>query len=125
LSVLTYYQALALRQLGQSDQATELLTRLLDQGRQQRDQPPSTGFLTSLPRFVFEAEDPTLRQRIVGTFLVGLAHLGLGDQSAARRAFLEVLALDPGHLAVLQEVRLLEALAASEPPTGLVEGGAQ
>ena len=109
LSAMTYYQAQAMRQLGREEEADRLLGELLEHAVSQRDQAPRAGFHTSVPRFVFEAEDPARRRRISFTHLMGLAHLGLGRQDEARTAFAEVLELDPSHQPAHQELRALGA----------------
>ena len=108
LNADTYYQALALRQLDRSAEAEECLRQLLEHGRTQRDTAPEAGFATSVPRFVFEAEDPARRRRANGTHLMGLAHLGLGQDGEARDCFDEVLELDPSHQGARQELRGLD-----------------
>ncbi|MFH1567127.1 MAG: tetratricopeptide repeat protein, partial [Gemmatimonadota bacterium] len=101
----TYHQALALRQLEREAEADQCLRQLLDHARTQRDTAPQAGFATSVPRFVFEAEDPVRGRRINGNYLMGLAHLGLGQESEARARFAEVLALDPHHQEAQQGLR--------------------
>ncbi|MFC1525211.1 DUF5107 domain-containing protein [Candidatus Latescibacterota bacterium] len=108
LSAMTYYQAQAMRELGREEEAGKRLGELLEHARHERDQAPKAGFHTSVPRFVFEAEDPARRRRINFTHLMGLAHLGLGEEEEARQAFADVLELDPSHQPARQELRALE-----------------
>jgi len=110
LSAMAYYQALALQELGRDDEAAELLKQLLDHARKQRDTAPQAGFATSIPRFVFEAEDPVQKRRVNFSLLAGLAHLGLGQKEEARGAFEEVLELDANHLAARRELQGLHAV---------------
>ena len=66
------------------------------------------GFATSVARFMlFIEEDGRALRRTRFTYLVGLAHLGLGHISRAAHAFKEVLAVDPNHLGAQEELRRL------------------
>ena len=109
LSAMAYYRSLALKELGRDAEAQEQLQQLLAHAVEQRDTAPKAGFATSIPRFVFEAEDPVQRRRINFTFLVGMAQLGLGQVEEARAAFAAVLELDVNHQAAQRELRGLQA----------------
>jgi tetratricopeptide (TPR) repeat protein len=111
LSEGTYYQALALKQLGKEQEAQEKLGTMLRTARQRRDEAVKEGFATSVPQFVFAEHDLETRRRIHHTYLVGLAALGLGRVDEATAAFEAVLAHDPNHFGALQQLR--HALAAN------------
>ncbi|MBN1582104.1 MAG: tetratricopeptide repeat protein [Anaerolineae bacterium] len=105
LSEVTYYQALALRQLGKEDAARAKLEEMLRTARQKREEAARQGFATSVPQFVFAEDDLETWRRVHHTYLIGLASLGLGRMDEARTAFETVLAHDPNHFGALQQVR--------------------
>ena len=107
LSLATYYQALALRKLGNEAATTKLLCELRDHAAQQLEAASKPGFSTSVPQFVFYDEDPLKPHRAAGTHLLGLAQLGLGQDAEARKVFREVLALDANHLGAREALRKL------------------
>ena len=105
-SAMTYYQALALRRLGQCEAATSKLRGLLAFATEQMNKEVSIDyFATSLPNLLLFEEDAQKRNRIDALFLLGLAHEGLGHRREAKEAFAEVLTLDPSHLGARQELR--------------------
>jgi len=109
LSAMTYYQALAMEKLGQQEAARQRLQELLDFASEQLESAGRAGFDTSVPRFVFEEDDPQKRRRIANTCLLGLAQLGLGQKTEAEKAFREVVELDPNHAEAREELRRLSA----------------
>jgi tetratricopeptide (TPR) repeat protein len=106
-SPLTYYQALALRELGDEARARELLEGLREHASQRLEAASKPGFATSVPQFLFYEEDPQKPYRVVHTYMLGLAHLGLGQAAEARKAFQEALALDINHVGAQEELRRL------------------
>jgi tetratricopeptide (TPR) repeat protein len=110
LSAAAYYQALAMRKLGQTEAAEERLTQLRDHAQQRLKGAQEAGFSTSVPAFVFFEDDPGRRARIGAAFLLGLAQLGLGETDAARQAFEEVLELDANHVDAQEQLRRLGSL---------------
>ena len=109
-----HWRALALRELGDGQTAAAIHEDLLRVGRRRaRHGDRVDYFATSLPDFlVFQRPEPG-RGRVSGTYLVGLAHLGLGDLAAARRAFRRALALAVDHLE--SALRLAELEGATAP----------
>ena len=105
LSETTYYQALALRALDRADQARDKFHSMLDTATQRLDEEAASGFATSVPQFVFVEEDLQTQRRTHYTYLIGLAHLGLGHRVEARSAFEAVLERDPNHLEAHQQLR--------------------
>lgn len=99
LDVADHWRALALRDLGRERDADTIHRELLRVGRERvRTGERVDHFATSLPDFlVFQRAEPG-RGRVPGTYLVGLAHLGLGDIPAAKRAFRRALSLAVDHL---------------------------
>lgn len=94
LPSLPYYQALALRKLGDEAAARGKLEALLAQATRGM----AGGFATSRPNFLPFNDDADRLTRIEYTYLAGLAYLGLGQLDEARQAFEQVLALDVNHL---------------------------
>jgi len=98
-SPMVYYQALALRKLGDEKAARETLLKLLDDAsRQESAEVKIDYFATSLPNFLLFEDDLQKRNRTEGLFLAGLAHAGLGEQDQAELKFRQVLAQDVNHL---------------------------
>jgi tetratricopeptide (TPR) repeat protein len=93
LPALPYYKALALQQLGQPLPAVQKLEKLLASATAQLDNPNCPEVPNSQP---FNLDSNKLN-RIQQTYLIGLAHLGLGHNDEAQGAFQEVLKLDPYH----------------------------
>lgn len=94
----TYWQAVALRELGDEPAATRLFAELLRSAhRALRAVVGIDYFATSLPTFLIFDDDPTLRHRVEARFLEGLALAGLGRSRAARKAFASVLASNADH----------------------------
>lgn len=99
----TYYRALALRKLGQDARAVETLRAMLHDAEDQGRTPPPID--TSAPCAVQRSQRARqARPRL----LAGLAHLGLGETEAARRALGEALRLDPATLAAKTALRSID-----------------
>jgi len=102
------WRARALRDLGATGVADELLHGLLREVRARRRAPVRVDyFATSLPAFLLFTDDLRLRQRIETRYLEGLALQGLGRTRAARAAFREVVRLDIDHLEARLRLREL------------------
>ena len=98
-SPMIYYQALALRKLGDENAACKTLRELLDDAtRQEAVEVKIDYFATSLPNFLLFEDDLQKRNRIDCLFLAGLAQSGLGQGKQAEEKFRQVLALDINHL---------------------------
>jgi tetratricopeptide (TPR) repeat protein len=110
LSPMTYYRALAERELGREDAGMRLLQQLFEAATRKVESPVTIDyFATSLPNFLLFEDDLQKRNRIDCLFLIGLAHLGLGRAADAEKAFRELLALDVNHLGAQQEMRSLRS----------------
>lgn len=97
-SGMTYFSALALRQLGQSDEADALLTELLDYAKELAITAAKIDyFATSLPTMLVFNDDIQFRQDTKGRFLQAQAHLGLGNNTEAESLLNDVLTRDPNH----------------------------
>jgi tetratricopeptide (TPR) repeat protein len=104
-SAMAYYQALALKALGQDGASTDKLKELLRFATKQLNAKVAIDyFATSLPNFLLFEDDLERRNRVDCLFLIGLAQQGLGQPLGARQAFREALALDSNHLAAQQEL---------------------
>jgi tetratricopeptide (TPR) repeat protein len=97
-SEMTYYSALALRQLGRKAEARRLFRALLAHARALEKAPATIDyFATSLPTMLLFEDDLQARQRTTALFLEAQARLGLGHASAARALLRRVLRRDPTH----------------------------
>jgi tetratricopeptide (TPR) repeat protein len=104
-SPMTYYQALAMKELGEEAASAQKLEELLAFAEKQMHAEVKIDyFATSLPNFLIFEDDLQKRNRVDCTFLKGLAYLGLGQISGAKKAFRGVLALDANHLRAQEEL---------------------
>jgi len=104
----TYYQALALKRLGEEAAAHDKLRALLDHASREMEAGGTLGYFGPyVANFLLFEDDLQKLNRIHCTYLLGLAHLGLGQVPQARRAFEEVLALDVNHLGAQEELQRL------------------
>jgi len=107
LSLVAYYQGLALMKQGQEAEGRARLAEL----KRRAEELAVTGlkpdyFYYGNPNPTFE-EDPKLEQGLTFTLLVGLACLGLGDGAGAKSALSQVLAADPANLAAHEALKRL------------------
>lgn len=102
-SVHTYFQALALRALGNQMAADEMLSGLAEFAERQMESKPKIDyFATSLPNLLLFDDDLGRRNRIDSLFLRGLASHGLGDVESAIRQLEQVVSEDPNHLLAVE-----------------------
>jgi len=96
---MIFYRGLALRQLGQEEQARAVFAGLMQYGQDHLDDEVTVDyFAVSLPNFLVFDDDLSLRNRAHCHYLMALGALGLGDLASAHAHF-EVLAqLDPNHI---------------------------
>jgi tetratricopeptide (TPR) repeat protein len=107
-SRMTYYQALAMKELGEEGTSTRKLEDLLAFAEKEiQSEVKIDYFATSLPNFLIFEDDLQKRNRVDCTFLEGLAYLGLGQTSEAKKAFRSVLTLDANHLWAQVELGVL------------------
>ena len=93
-----FWRALAHRELSYEPAAAQLFGALLEAARKRARTPVRIDyFATSLPSMLLFDDDLDARNRTECRYLIGLAQLGLGKTSLARRAFRDVLAADPNH----------------------------
>jgi len=115
-SDMTFYKALALRELENDSQAVLLLNELLEfASRQIHATPKIDYFATSLPNFLLFDDDLQKRNQIHCRYLAGLAKLGLDRTEEAVADLREVLALDINHQSALAELESLAPVQAVGP----------
>ena len=116
-SDMSYYNALALKQLGRAREAGELLHSLLAYAKALAGQVARIDyFATSLPTMLLFEDDLQKRNTVTATFLRAQAWLGLGDTAQARELLHEVMILDRNHS------RAADMLASLEGARGLESG---
>jgi tetratricopeptide (TPR) repeat protein len=99
-AVQQYYQALALRQLGEPARADQLLRKLLESGRAAVARTPK-----DLDEFSSFGERRSERSRLSDAhYIVGLGQSGLGRAPEARAAFEAALQANPNHLGARLEL---------------------
>jgi tetratricopeptide (TPR) repeat protein len=95
---MTYYHAMALRQLGRDTKAAQLLHDLqAHAGKLRHAQARVDYFATSLPAMLLFDDDLQKRQSVRALFLEAQALAALGKRSAARKRLAELSALDRYH----------------------------
>jgi len=116
-SDMSYYNALALKQLGRAREAEELLRALLAYAKALAGQVARIDyFATSLPTMLLFEDDLQKRNTVTATFLLAQAWLGLGDSAQAGELLHEVMVLDRNHS------RAADMLASLEGARGLQSG---
>ena len=94
-----YWQALALRRLGQTEAADRRLAALAEAAATQAQADVRIPyFATSLPTLLLFDDDLSQRAREEALYLDGLASLGLGRPQAAATSFRNLLSVRPEHL---------------------------
>ena len=95
---MIFYQGLARRKLGRSDEARQIFQKLVDYGQAHLgDEVEMDYFAVSLPTFLVFDEDLTQRNQTHCYYIMALGHLGLGNSAEAQQCFDRVLALDANH----------------------------
>jgi tetratricopeptide (TPR) repeat protein len=118
-SEMTYYQAMALRRLGDNERADDLLNQLEEYAqRLARSEPKIEYFATSLPTMLLFTDDLKTRKAISADFLKAQASLGVGKSRRAIRLVKQILAKDPSH-------SLASDLLRSIPVERKLQGAAQ
>jgi predicted Zn-dependent protease len=97
-SEMTYFNALALEQLGKKTQARKLLRELLAYASQlMKSEAKIDYFATSLPAMLLFNDDLQKRNTITSRFLQAQANLGLGKIATGQRLLKQVLKDDRNH----------------------------
>jgi tetratricopeptide (TPR) repeat protein len=106
IGVSSYYQALALRELGREEEAEAVFAALVEFANDQmRKEIKIDYFATSLPNLLLFDDDLIRRNRNEMMFLVALGNLGLGAEEPAVRQLQIVLREDPNHLLAAEVLR--------------------
>ena len=108
-SEMTYYSAMALRELGRREEANKLFGKLRSHSlRLMKSKARIDYFATSLPTLLLFEEDIDRSKIIQAKFLKAQAAHGLGKAELAAKLCEEILVHDPSHAAALdflQEAR--------------------
>ncbi|MGG3279887.1 DUF5107 domain-containing protein [Paenibacillus solani] len=108
---MIFYQGAALRRLGRENEARSRFNKLIDYGEKHIFEPQSIDyFAVSLPDFLVFDEDLDKRNEIHCRYMMGLGHLGLGDQQFAETLFREVLQLESHHQGAALHLALCKTL---------------
>ena len=92
----SYFQALALRELGNENASRAVLQELAELAAKQMETEPETDyFATSLPNLLLFDDDLRKRNHLESLLLSALASDGLGDTEASVRLLQQVLDADP------------------------------
>jgi len=92
------YQALAWLKLNDPDKAAAIFRQFIRFGQQHMDDRITIDyFAVSLPDMLVFDTDLNHRNKTHCTYLIGLGHLGLGEESTGRKYLDEVLQLDMNH----------------------------
>lgn len=92
------YQALAWQKLGQKEKADAIFRKFIAFGEQHlHDEMRIDYFAVSLPDMLVFDIDINERNRLHCLYLIGLGHLGLGDEATANKYLADVLAANPNH----------------------------
>ncbi len=98
VSESTFWSGLALKRLGERDEALETFKKILDYSIRLEQEPAKIDyFATSLPAMLLFEEDLDARQRIEATFLRAQAALGLGEADRAMQLLSKLEELDHNH----------------------------
>jgi tetratricopeptide (TPR) repeat protein len=112
---MSYYNALALKQLGRRREAEQLLRSLLVYAKGLAEQVATIDyFATSLPTMLLFEDDLQKRNTVTATFLCAQAWLGLGDSAKARESLHEVIVLDRNHSGAADMLAALEGVRGQE-----------
>lgn len=116
ISDMTYWNALAHRQLDEDSEAANLFQRIYQYSMQlEAAEPKIDYFATSLPAMLLLNQDLVQRKRIDALFLRAQALSGLGEPSQAEALLLQVLEMDINHSAaadLLDQIRVSREHAA-------------
>jgi tetratricopeptide (TPR) repeat protein len=109
LGVHSWFQALALKAMGNQQAADEVLSSLAEFAERQKETEPKIDyFATSLPNLLLFDDDLCRRNGIESQLLSALASHGLGDEARALRELKQVVAQDPNHLFAAQTLQWLK-----------------
>jgi tetratricopeptide (TPR) repeat protein len=97
-SAMTFYSGMAMDQLGELEEARNLLDRLLDYAAQLAcEESKIDYFATSLPTMLLFDEDLRQRNSLTAQFLEAQARYGLGEKTRPRALVKSLLEQNPNH----------------------------
>lgn len=103
-----FYQAEALKKLGEQEEAETRCRKLIEYGGQHLDRTVKTDFFAvSLPDLMIFNDDLNMRNNIHCYYLMGLGYLGLADYGKAATCFDQIMLLEPAHTGVSIHRKLL------------------
>ena len=116
IGVHSYFQALALRMLGDEAAAQSVLRELLRfADKKSKTQPKIDYFATSLPNMLLFKDDPGKCNRIEAQLLKALAHHGQGNASEAVAILEGIASEDPNHLFAAEMLHSIRQVAMPAP----------
>ncbi|MGE4568021.1 MAG: DUF5107 domain-containing protein [Bacteroidales bacterium] len=106
-----FYQGLALRKLGDQQEAVKRFEMLVTYGREHIDDRVTIDyFAVSLPDLLIWEDNLPLRNRIYCNYLMGIGYLGLGEISQSEAALQKAATMDPNHQRSKVHLSLLHLL---------------
>jgi tetratricopeptide (TPR) repeat protein len=116
---MIFYQGLARRALDREQEAQEIFHRLVAYGEAHLDDDVQMDyFAVSLPDFLVFDDDLATRNRIHCHYMMGLGHLGLGEQAKAIEHFDAVLSLRADHLGAHIHKQMARSTQTNHPAHG-------
>jgi tetratricopeptide (TPR) repeat protein len=108
ISDTTYWSAMALQRLGETEKAVAMFQEIFDYAKQLEQQTPKIDyFATSLPAMLLFEEDLQQRQQVLACFLQAQALIGMGDTEPALALLRKVQNLDHNHIGAADLIRSL------------------
>jgi tetratricopeptide (TPR) repeat protein len=102
---IIFYQGLALKKLGNEQEAERCFKMLIDYGcNHMNDRIEIDYFAVSLPDLLIWEDNLDMRNKLLCKYLMGLGFLGLGEKDRAENLFNEVLHEDKAHLNTLKHI---------------------
>ena len=108
---ITFYQGMALRKLGNENEAVQCFKKLIDFGEAHlNDHVEIDYFAVSLPDLLIWEDDLDKRNNLLCKYLIGLGELGLGNKTKSRKILQETLDEDLVSIKVLKHLELVDIL---------------
>jgi len=110
IGVQSYFQAMALRELGKDDIAKEVVSRLAEFAKSLlATEPKIDYFATSLPNLLLFDDDLVKRNSVESLLLSALARHGLGDRTTAIQQLKLLLIEDQNHLFAIEMLHWIQS----------------
>ncbi|MFZ2654877.1 MAG: DUF5107 domain-containing protein [Victivallales bacterium] len=104
---IDYYRAMAHKKLGDKDKSGKMLETCIA-GWEKKKNEKDYGYFQLTPFFLSLLEKPADARSCHYNYLLGLAHVGLGEKQAAAECFSKVLGINSGHLMAGLEMSMIE-----------------